>query len=345
MSRARPVPAESHPRASGSSLAFPWLLSTTLHSAVFVLLAMTLPAVRTGAPPAAGISLEASMLSSSGQDESVPSIELDTPPESGYFDEDEPVLYAEESDSPASKGGAPSLESILAEEPAVAMTGVLPAMGAESGFGGPETGIPSATALTSEEAPAKRMQGGQARTGVFGLVGEGHKFVYVFDRSGSMDGHGGAPLVAAKSQLLSSLGDLGQTHQFQIIFYNEQPRIFSPSGDVGRLVFGTDQNKNLARRFVGSITASGATRHVEALRMALRMAPDVIFFLTDADEPRMTPGELAGIAQMNRGTTINTIEFGTTPQSDNDNFIVRLARQNGGQHVYIDVTRLSSNRR
>lgn len=345
MSRARPVPAESQPRASSSALAFPWLLSTTLHSAVFVLLAMTLPAVRTAAPPAAGISLEASMLSSSGQDDSVPSIELDAPPESGYFEDDEPVLYAEESEARRSEGGAPSLESMLAEEPAVAMSGVLPAMDADSGVGGLDSSIPSATALTGEAAPAKRMQGGQARTGVFGLVGEGHKFVYVFDRSGSMDGHGGAPLVAAKAELVSSLGDLGQTHQFQIIFYNEQPRIFSPSGDVGRLVFGTDQNKNLARRFVGSITASGATRHVEALQMALRMAPDVIFFLTDADEPRMTPGELARIAQMNRGTTINTIEFGTSPQADNDNFIVRLARQNGGQHVYIDVTRLSSNRR
>jgi hypothetical protein len=345
MSRARPEPAESYPRASASTLAFPWLLSTTVHSAVFVLLAMTLPAVRTSAPPAAGISLEASMLSSSGQEESVPSVQLDAPPEDGFFEDDEPVLYAEESDAPSSQGGAPSLESILAEEPAVAMSGVLPSMTAEAGLGGPEAGIPSATNLTSEAAPARRMQGGQARTGVFGLVGEGHKFVYVFDRSGSMDGHGGAPLVAAKSQLLNSLEDLGQTHQFQIIFYNEQPRIFSPSGDVGRLVFGTDQNKNLARRFVGSITASGATRHVEALQMALRMAPDVIFFLTDADEPRMTPSELARIAQMNRGTTIHTIEFGTSPQADADNFIVRLARQNGGQHVYIDVTRLSSNRR
>jgi hypothetical protein len=59
----------------------------------------------------------------------------------------------------------------------------------------------------------------------------------------------------------------------------------------------------------------------------------------------MTPSELARIAQMNRGTTIHTIEFGTSPQADADNFIVRLARQNGGQHVYIDVTRLSSNRR
>ena len=317
MSRARPEPAESNQRASGSSLAFPWLLSTTLHSAVFVLLAMTLPAVRTQAPPAAGISLEASMLSSSGQEDSVPSIELDTPPEDGYYEDDEPVLYAEESDAPASEGGAPSLESILAEEPALAMTGVLPAMSAEEGFGGSESGIPSATALTSEPAPPKRMQGGQARTGVFGIRGEGHKFVYVFDRSGSMDGHGGSPLrggqVAVAQQPAGSGPDAPVSDH---LLQRAAADLFNPGGNRGRLVFGTDQNKNLARRFVGSITASGATRHVEALELALRMAPDVIFFLTDADEPRMTPRELAHIAQMNRGTSINTIEFGTDPHPE-----------------------------
>src|SRR4029079_2985746 len=99
-----------------------------------------------------------------------------------------------------------------------------------------------------------RVRGGTARAGVFGATGEGHKFVYVFDRSGSMDGHGGAPLAAAKSQLLSSLGDLGQKHQFQIIFYNEQPRIFNLTGTPGRLVFAGDQNKNLAKKFVQGIT-------------------------------------------------------------------------------------------
>ncbi len=348
MFRARPEPADFLPRTRASSLAFPWLLSTSVHSILFVLLALTIPAVRVGSPFGGdGTALEVSIVSGSGAPDGDPASDWDGPPGDGYFEDDEPALYALESESPsaAGNGGAPTLKSILAEEPAVAMNGVLPGAGAGGGFGGLESGVVSATALMGESAPAGRMRGGRARTGVFGLMSEGHKFVYVFDRSGSMDGHGGAPLLAAKAELLGSLKDLGQTHQFQIIFYNEQPRIFTPTGDSGRLVFGTEQNKNLARRFVGSITASGATRHVEALQMALRLAPDVIFFLTDADEPRMTPRELADIAQMNRGTTINTVEFGTNPQADADNFIVRLARQNGGQHVYIDVTRLNANRR
>lgn len=349
MSHALAEPADSH-RAATSPLAIPWLLSTTLHTLTFVVLALWWPTTATQAPAAAGISLEATFLSSTGEEDSGPSMRIDTPPADGYYDEPlastEPFLAERPAESTSATGGAPSLDALLSEQPAVEMAGVLPTLpSAEAGIGGTDSGVRSATALTGEPPPPARMKGGTALTGVFGLQGEGHKFVYVFDRSGSMDGHGGAPLIAAKNELINSLQDLGQTHQFQIIFYNEEPRIFNPSGQAGRLVFGTEQNKNLARRFVGSVTASGATRHVEALEMALRLGPDVIFFLTDADEPRMTPQDLARIAQMNQGTAINTIEFGTDARPESDNFITRLARQNGGQHVYIDVTRLSSNRR
>jgi hypothetical protein len=37
---------------------------------------------------------------------------------------------------------------------------------------------------------------------------------------------------------------------------------------------------------------------------------------------------------------INTIEFGVGPALDRDNFMKRLARQNAGRHVYVDVTQL-----
>ncbi len=307
-----------------------------------------------------GITLDATFLSASYGDGSSDSSSLfDGPPSDGYYDDGEPVLFADQVgvELQTSGSGAPTLSELLSEAPDVSRAGVLPpveTMTAEvdvMGQGITRTDgqeISGNRGSTNDGAlsPGRgsRGRGGAARTGVFGLQGEGHTFVYVFDRSGSMDGHGGAPLLAAKTELINSLRDLDQVHQFQIIFYNDEPRIFTPQGNTGRLVFGTNQNKALAQRFVGSITASGATRHLEALEMAVQLGPDVIFFLTDADEPRMMPHELAKIAQMNRGTTIHTIEFGTAAQGDADNFISRLARQNGGQHVYIDVTRLNARR-
>jgi hypothetical protein len=43
---------------------------------------------------------------------------------------------------------------------------------------------------------------------------------------------------------------------------------------------------------------------------------------------------------MNTGTMINTIEFGYGAQADPENFLVKLARQNGGAHVYVDLASL-----
>ena len=323
-------------------LAFPWVLSSTFHTLALVLLAVSWNSASRNAPPTGGISLEATLLSSTAAGDSAAAVRVDAPPAEGYFDDEQPALVARRNQSATSSGGSAALRSLLDEEPAVSLSGVLPAKGGEGGTGGSDSGVAAADELTGQPPPPNRRRGGYARTGVFGVEGEGNKFIYVFDRSGSMDGHGGAPLVAAKSELIASLENLSQTHQFQIIFYNDEPRIFNPAGRSGRLVFGTDQNKNLARRFVGSITASGATRHLEALKMALKMAPDVIFFLTDADEPRMTPQDLADIARLNHGTSINAIEFGSGSTHDADNFLVALARQNGGQHVYIDVLHLAA---
>ncbi len=186
----------------------------------------------------------------------------------------------------------------------------------------------------------EKMAEGRARVGIFGAEGEGYKFAFVFDRSSSMDGGRRNALRAAKAQLLAALEGLEQNHQFQIIFYNERPFVFNPTGQAGKLVFATDRNRAMARKFIGSITAAGGTEHEQPLLMALGMRPDVIFFLTDADEPQMTAGQLASIARKAAGITIHTIEFGYGPQQDANNFLVRLARQNGGKHTYIDISRL-----
>src|SRR5262245_51423301 len=64
-----------------------------------------------------------------------------------------------------------------------------------------------------------------ARSKLFGLEAHGTKFVYVFDRSGSMSEYRGRPLKAAKDELIASLADLDERNQFYVIFYNEEPRM------------------------------------------------------------------------------------------------------------------------
>ncbi len=185
-------------------------------------------------------------------------------------------------------------------------------------------------------------EGGKARTSLFGLVGEGYKFVFVIDRSGSMGEEGRNSLRAVKAELIESLKNLDSVHQFQLIFYNQRPVLMNPAGRPGRLAFGTDENKRRAARFLDSIKANGGTNHEAALKMAVRMQPDVIFLMTDADEPIIEPAQLAKIRHMAAGIVINAIEFGPGQKPAERSFLADLARQNGGGYTYIDASKLDA---
>ena len=224
----------------------------------------------------------------------------------------------------------------------VDLAGALPAAASVTGISSDLSGVlPNASGLTDGFGPSKRGGGGQTTTQVFGVQGTGSKFVYVFDRSGSMSTERGRPLAASKSQLMASLKSLKSTDQFQIIFYNERTFIFNPfPGREATLMFGTDENKRLAADFVARIPAGGGTRHLPALRMALAMTPDVVFFLTDAEEPRLTSTELSLIDRLNKITSINCIEFGTRAFAGNRNFLTELAERNRGHYAYRNVREL-----
>jgi hypothetical protein len=201
-------------------------------------------------------------------------------------------------------------------------------------------------AQNSNDRPAARGAGrsgspsenSYARVSVFGVEGKGSKFVYLFDRSASMEG---APLAAAKRQLLDSLRSLNSVHQFQIIFFNSKTRIFDATAGGGRVAFASDRNKQLAANFVGGITADGGTDRMVGLREAIAFSPDVVFFLSDADDP-MSKDELAEIAKLNRRAqaAICVIEFGRQPAATPDNFLMQLARESGGQYGYVNTETL-----
>ena len=208
--------------------------------------------------------------------------------------------------------------------------------GGAGGGGGGQLLSGGATTLAGPRGLGKATQ-----TYVFGVPGVGSKFLYLFDRSASMSGFEGRPLAAAKRELATSLRSLESTHQFQIIFYNNRPSVFNPfAPQPPRMVFGEDKNKRLAEDYIRGMTADGGTDHMLAINLALGLAPDVVFYLTDADDPQLTAADLAHIERRNRGIVFNTIEFGAGPQRNTNNFLVRLARQTGGRHAYVDVTRL-----
>ena len=186
---------------------------------------------------------------------------------------------------------------------------------------------------------------GKGTVSCFGTSGKGSRFIFVFDRSASMSfrstGTAVTPMAAAKLELRNSLRMLKSNQQFQIIFYNGLEEDILQY-ETNKMVFATKENLVGAERFLSSITAMGGTDHRTALALALSRHPDVIFFLTDADENETTinAADLERIRRSSGRTQINGIQFGNGPQPKESNWLKRLAEQSGGQFVYLDVNRL-----
>ncbi len=180
--------------------------------------------------------------------------------------------------------------------------------------------------------------GGFGETTFFDIEAKGNRFIYVVDRSGSMHDHGA--IRVAKEELVVSLAALEQTQQFQIVFYNQKLSEMNGIDDRPQMQWATDINRTFARNFISSVQPDGGTDHMPALKKALRYQADHLFFLTDADQPILSAREINEIKMLNGGRTkIHCVEFGKGPELSGDNFLKKLARDNGGTYRYRDVTR------
>ena len=175
-------------------------------------------------------------------------------------------------------------------------------------------------------------------TSFFDIKAAGSKFVYVVDYSSSMGFYN--QLSVAKGEVAASLQSLDSTQQFQVIFYNTNYREMSLSNRPPTTWWATNIRKNQARQYLSAIGPEGGTAHMPALKKALSYSPENIFLLTDAEQPIMSAADLNEIKQINRGkTAIHTVEFGRGGNLDVDNFLKKLARENGGSYRYRDVTK------
>lgn len=263
---------------------------------------------------------------------------------------------------------SPSAEFTPAEEPietprpildappvslAMPETSRLPVLGAG---GVPSIGGPpslSTTAAPSTSSPSAGSQGvpdprgGGGQTSLFGASDRGSKFVYVIDRSWSMEGEGigVTPMSLAKTELIASISRLDETQQFQIVLYNEAPTVLVADNGRFDYFFGTDVQRLDAVRQMSVVQPTGGTSHFPALKRALELTPDVVFFLTDGQEPALSAKQINQLNRLGRGARIHCIEFGKGPPIAGlgggaaGNWLKKLASENDGKYVYHDVTR------
>ena len=171
-------------------------------------------------------------------------------------------------------------------------------------------------------------------TQFFGARDHAHSFAYVIDCSGSMESHNS--LRVAKREMLASVNQLPPDAQFAVIFYNLNPRMLAdPQGQRG-LMAATAPNKARVQTQLATIAPEGGTDHMSALREALKLKPEVIFFLTDAD--LMSNNDVNEILAEVGSTRIQAVEFGQGTELGQRTPLGRLATTTGGSYLYIDVS-------
>ena len=132
------------------------------------------------------------------------------------------------------------------------------------------------------------LTGGSGAVEFFGLGGSARgvrRVVYVVDQSGSMlDTFG-----YVRDELQRSISKLRRTQKFHVIFFNWGRPLESPPK---RLVSAIQGQKRQFFNFLETVHPEGGTHPEQAMRRALALDPDLIYFLTDGEFDASLIGKL-----------------------------------------------------
>ena len=185
--------------------------------------------------------------------------------------------------------------------------------------------------------------GGNGSVSFFGLFARARRIVYAIDASESMRKN--RAMEIARNELLASLRALEPSAEFQIIFFDVEPRSMHLAGEKSGLLKATSRNLRLAENFIKGIQPEAGTDRFAAVKLAMSFKPDVVFLLTDADETEINAKQLFEIRRANkRGMIIHSVEFGVGADLTKDSFLKKLAKQNNGSHTYRDLGQSNQSR-
>lgn len=150
------------------------------------------------------------------------------------------------------------------------------------------------------------------------------RVVYVVDRSGSMLD----TFAHVRKELKRSIGTLKRGQKFHVIFFNAGEPVENPPK---KLVNAITAQKKAFFDFLETIFPKGSTRPEQAMRKAIQLNPDLIYFLTDGE---FDPALVDKLRQWNaqRKVQIYTIayfdESGAT-------LLERIAREHDGEFKFV----------
>lgn len=186
------------------------------------------------------------------------------------------------------------------------------------------------TANSGDSTGAGAGEGDGQGDGFFGIGAQGKRFVYVVDCSLSMNHPHDSPsktrFKRLKLELVKSIALLNESQEFFIIFFNHQV-VPMPARSLQRALPETKQH---FLKWVTKIRADGDTDPRDAIRLAMKFQPDVIYFLTDGSFEFRTKKELNKLSQQR--VAIHTFALGNR---EGEPVLRRLAQRNRGIYHYI----------
>jgi hypothetical protein len=146
--------------------------------------------------------------------------------------------------------------------------------------------------------------GGGKGVGFFGTKSRADTVVFVVDMSGSMEGH---RFDRAVEELIRSLNLLQPSQKFFIFFYNGATYPMFEQRNA-KLMPATTGNRAKAAKWIKAFRPEGDTAPEDAIERALKLKPQVMYFLTDGEIPNTTRST-AQRCNTEHKTVIHTIAF------------------------------------
>jgi hypothetical protein len=165
----------------------------------------------------------------------------------------------------------------------------------------------------------------------FGEMEEANSVVFVVDRSGSLAEMGGLPFQRLIQELRNSVAQLNSDQKFCIVFFTTAaiPQYYPDRTDA-ELYAATPAEIQKARRWLDQARPDGFTDPTNALMMALKLEPEVVFLLTDGLFPDYVPRVIRNTKP--EKTIVHTIGF---VHRTGEAILQEIAEENQGRYTFV----------
>ena len=161
----------------------------------------------------------------------------------------------------------------------------------------------------------------------FGTRSKGKRFVFVIDKSGSMNSQG--RLAKAKRELIATLRSLKPDTLFMVYFFDHGAEPMPAKA----MMAATPENVAWAARWIEGRNVGGSTDPRDALRFTFNLKPDTVWLLTDG-QFKNEHEVLGQIREANPQAVIriNTVAF---KDKSGEAVLKQIAAENDGNYRFV----------